>query len=145
MNSKQFLTGAALCASLVLAACGGESDESALDDDQGFVTADESVGGTELPADLPQELIPPQYEGSDYIDLRAMGGMESVTFQSTAPARESIEYYSGLIGEPTLATDSAEGESLAQWNTTPYPPWMLSVIGNARETIVTLGKAPQEE
>jgi hypothetical protein len=56
---------------------------------------------------------------------------------------ERRNHYVGLLGEPTINVTSAEGERNVQWHTSPYPPWIVGVLGEPSEAIASVSKPPQ--
>jgi hypothetical protein len=123
---------------LALISCGngddpaGESQGAGADRDapiseSGF---DESV----LPEDFPANLIPSDYETGSYLDI---SGTQTASFQSSTPVDESIDHYTDLLGEPTLATEGDPGEKTAQWQDSA---WIVSVVGSPNESIVGISK-----
>lgn len=131
-----------ICLSLAsitgLAGCGG-ADES-FDDfgsDSASFSAPNEFDESQLPADFPNNLIPPGYHTGNYMEL---GAVATGSFESDAPVADTVEHYTGLLGEPRLDNTSADGERAAQWDTSP---WTLSVIGNDGESIVGLSRTGQ--
>ena len=70
--------------------------------------------------------------------------MESANFTSAAPVQPAIDRYTGLLGEPTISVDAGEGDRTVQWHETPYAPWIVGVIGNDGETIVSISRMAGE-
>ena len=133
-----------IAAILVAAACGGSDDEQHLERDIGAAAAGDSIDLSDLPDDFPQELVPPHYDTAEYFDLRTTNGTRSSTFQSSANVQGSIDHYVGLLGEPTINIDSGDGDRLLQWHESPHPPWVVGVMGDAGETIVTVSTMPEQ-
>ncbi len=118
-----------------LASCGG-ADESADDfgsDSAGFSVPNE-FDESQLPADFPNNLIPPGYRTGNYMEL---GSIATGSFESNASVADTVEHYTGLLGAPRLDNTSADGERTAQWDVSP---WTLSVIGSAGESIIGLSR-----
>jgi hypothetical protein len=77
--------------------------------------------------------------------MRAFGSIESARFVCDDAVKIAIDHYVGLIGEPTVNVVSGDGDRISHWQSTPYPPWLLAVIGNDGETIVTVNKPPEKK
>lgn len=143
MNHKIFLSS--LAAVTVLAtACGDTSDEQFSGPEPDSTTVGGSIDLADLPDDYPRELMPPDYDKADYVDLRAINGTRATTFESNTDVQESIDYYIDLLGEPKINVDSGDGDRLVQWHMSPYPPWVVGVMGNADESIVTVSTLPEQ-
>jgi hypothetical protein len=129
----------ALClslpAALSLTACGGADEDF---DDFGSDSANFGVANdfdeSQLPDDFPMNLIPPDYASGNFM---ALGAVATASFESATPVGDTVAHYTALLGEPRLDNMSADGERTAQWDVSP---WMLSVIGSARESIVGVTK-----
>jgi hypothetical protein len=131
------MQSALVAAIVLLVACGG--------DDSGLAANDSGIDESQLPEDFPRELVPPSYDRIEYVDMRAFGSIESASFESDDAVSIAIDHYVGLLGEPTISTGSGDGDRISQWQSTPFPPWMLAVIGNDGETIVTVSKPPEKK
>lgn len=105
---------------------------------------EDSIDLSDMPADFPLELAPPNYDTAKYLDLRHINGTRAGAFESSANVQESIDYYVGLLGEPKINVDGGDGDRLVQWHESPFPPWVVGVMGNAGETIVTVSTIPQQ-
>lgn len=118
-----------------LAGCGG-ADESF--DDFGSDSASFAVPNdfdeSQLPADFPNNLIPPDYHTGNYIEL---GSVATGSFETGASVANTVEHYTDLLGAPGLDNTSTDGERTAQWDASP---WTLSVVGNASESLVGLSR-----
>lgn len=141
MRTPSLCTCLMSVALLSLVACGGGDDESYDEDDSGYVASQEAFDESELPTDFPRDLIPPDYHTGGYAEL---GEVSGASFESSAPVQESIDYYTELLGEPKLAVDSGDGDRLVQWHETPYPPWVVGVLGNDGESVISVSKLPAE-
>ena len=125
---------------IMIAACGGSDDDGtteAGDAEAGAGDAaavGESDSGSfdtaELPDGFPSDLIPPSFDSSSVL---ALGGQQTVTFESTTPVDDTIAHYTDALGAPTNAAEGDTGEKTAQWQT---GEWLLSVIGSGSESIV---------
>lgn len=144
MNRKSFLAGLITATILTVSACGDSDDEQLSELDTDKAAAESSIDLSGLPDDFPRELIPPEYDRADYVDLRAVNGTRTTAFESTAHVQGSIDFYVGLLGEPTINVDAGDGDRLVQWHNSPYPPWVVGVMGNAGETIVSVSTMPEE-
>ncbi|MDH4047085.1 MAG: hypothetical protein OEW68_02855 [Gammaproteobacteria bacterium] len=122
---------------ILLIACGGDNTDLAAND--------RGTAESQLPEDFPRELVPPSYDRIEYVDMRAFGSIEGASFESDGAVHVAIDHYVDLLGGPTINVDSGDGDRISQWHSTPYPPWMLAVIGNDGETIVTVSKPPQKK
>jgi hypothetical protein len=131
------MVGALVVVMVSLIACGG--------DDTGIAANDSGMDESQLPEDFPHELVPPSYDRIEYVDMRAFGSIESASFESDDAVKIAIDHYVGLLGEPTVNVGSGDGDRISQWQSTPYPPWLLAVIGNDGETIVTVSKPPEKK
>jgi len=129
---------------LAIAGCGkgGEEQTSAQETDAGLPKSDFDVA--DLPGDFPRELMPPEYETAEYVDLTQINGTRAVNFESTANVQGAIDHYVGLLGEPTINVDSGDGDRLLQWQESPHPPWLVSVMGGADETIISVATLPEQ-
>ena len=144
MNRNTFLAGLITATILAVSACGDNDDEQLSELETDSAAVEGSIDLSDLPDDFPQELMPPEYDRADYVDLQAVNGTRATTFESTANVQGSIDFYTGLLGEPTINVDSGDGDRLVQWHKSPYPPWVVSVMGNAGETIVSVNTMPEE-
>ncbi len=123
-------------------ACGdGVSQDNDANDSDSFAAEDGGTSLAELPDDFPSELVPPNYDKVEYFDLTHAGAARGVVFESDDDVQAAIEHYTDLLGEPTLSVESEE--KMVQWHTTPYKPWMLGVMGNTQETIVSVSALPE--
>lgn len=143
MNYK-FLIAGLIAALLAVAACGDSGEEGRDDRRSGAIDDEVTIDLDDLPDDFPRELMPPKYDRADYVDLRSINGTRAATFENTSHVQEAIGYYTGLIGEPTIDVDSGDGDRLAQWHGSPFPPWVVGVMGGADETIVTVSTVPEQ-
>ena len=136
--SRRFALSLAFLACLGLVGCGAGDEQDSSADDAEFM-ANSEFDESQLPADFPTNLIPPNYDGATYTQL---GPVETASFESSRPVREAIEHYTGLLGEPTLDTGDADGdgEIIVQWNMTP---WAVSVLGGDDETMVGFTRVPE--
>ena len=118
-----------------LAGCGG-ADEDFDDFDSGSASfaAPNDFDESQLPADFPRDLIPPDYQTGNYIEL---GSVATASFESGTPIAETVEHYTALVGEPSLDNESADAERTAQWDVSP---WVLSAVGSASESIIGISK-----
>lgn len=144
MNHKTFLAGLITATILAVSACGDSGDEQLSELESDSAALEGSIDLSDLPDDFPRELMPPEYDRADYIDLRAINGTRATTFESTAHVQGSIDHFVSLLGEPTINVDSGDGDRMVQWHKSPYPPWVVSVMGNASETIVSVNTMPEE-
>ena len=156
--------GAALAAGT--AACGGDSDDEAGTDDDASVAASESgasesggVDETEVsddvdnsdfglptgPADpgdapdgFPRDWIPPDHERGEFVDIP---GFEGGTFESGVPIRDTIDYYTALLGPPAIEAEGDPGEWIANW--APLDDWVLGVLGDGTESVIAITRLPQ--
>ncbi len=144
MNPKTFFAGLIATTVLSVTACGASDDEQYSELDTDAAAEEGSIDLSDLPDDFPRELMPQKYDKADYNDLRSINGTRGTMFESSAHVQESIDYYIGLLGEPTINVDSGDGDRLVQWHESPYPPWIVGVMGNAGETIVTVSTLPEE-
>lgn len=144
MNRKTFLAGLITGTMLAVSACGDSNDEQLSEHETDEAAVEGSIDLSDLPDDFPRELMPTGYDRADYVDLQAINGTRATTFESTAHVQVSIDFYIALLGEPTINVDSGDGDQLVQWHNSPYPPWVVGVIGNAGETIVTVSTMPEE-
>lgn len=144
MNYKTLLTGLVLAIALGVSACGDSDDGRRSESAIGGVAVENSIDISDMPDDFPRELAPPTYDKADYVDLMQINGTRAVAFESAANVQESIDYYVGLLGEPKINVDSGDGDRLVQWHESPYPPWVVGVMGSAGETIVTVSTLPEQ-
>ncbi len=127
---------------LVLSACGSgdaQNGDLEVDSSEGSAAFDVEFDESQLPGDFPKELIPQEYSSAAYTQL---GGIEGATFENADPVTVSIQSYTERLGEPTISTDAGDGDRLAQWHTAP---WMVGVMGNESETIVSVTRAPETD
>ena len=144
MNPKTLFAGLITATLLAVAACGDSDDEQNSEPGPNAAAMEGDIDLSDLPDDFPRELMPPKYDRADYFDLRAINGTRATTFESSAHVQGSIDFYIGLLGEPPINVDSGDGDRLVQWHKSPYPPWAVSVMGNAGETIVSVNTMPEE-
>ncbi|MDJ0699192.1 MAG: hypothetical protein QNJ07_05000 [Woeseiaceae bacterium] len=144
MNYRTFLAGLMTAAFLAVAACGDSDDERLAESGPDAAAVEGGIDLSDLPDDFPRELMPQEYDKADYHDLSSINGTRGTTFESSAHVQESIDYYIGLLGEPAISVESGDGDQMAQWRESPYPPWAVSVMGNAGETIVTVTTLPEQ-
>lgn len=121
-----------------LSACGGDEDTYAASEETTFDLS-------QLPADFPRQLIPPSYDRAEYNDLTQMGIGKSATFESSLSVDETIKHYTALLGEPTINADPGDGsgERGANWYETPWMPWIVTIMGGPRESIVGVLTLPE--
>ena len=131
-----------IAAALAITACGESSNEPRSKNESDADDQEGSFNLADLPGDFPSELIPPSYERVDYADMMMMNGVRAASFESTENVQGAIDHYIGLLGEPTINVDSGDGDRLLQWHESPYPPWVVNVMGNAGETLVSVGTMP---
>lgn len=144
MKQKKFIAVLTLAVAVAVAACGNRDEEQAYEQGSGMTAIEDGIDLSDIPNDVPRELMPRSYDKIDYIDLSYANGVRAATFESTAHVQEAIEYYTRLLGEPTINVDSDDGDRLVQWHTSPYPPWAVGVMGNAGETIITVNTVPEQ-
>lgn len=136
------LTVAALCA-LTLAACGDSANgENAVRKAESSDT-NAATNLSVLPDDFPQQLIPPDFDSVEFVDMTEINGTRGAAFESSVDVQVSIEHYTGLLGPPALDVESGDGGRMAQWQRTPYAPWVVGVIGDAYESIVSVTAVPE--
>lgn len=144
MTHRTFLAGLITTTILAVVACGDSDDGQLFEQDSDAGAVEDGIDLSDLPDDFPRELMPPTYDKADYLDMSVVNGTRGTTFESTAPVQGSIDHYTGLLGEPKINVDSGDGDRLVQWHTSPYPPWIVAVMGNAGETIVTVSTMPEQ-
>ncbi|MDJ0759467.1 MAG: hypothetical protein QNJ19_08705 [Woeseiaceae bacterium] len=142
MNNRLTIALLSVLILLSQAACGdGGSEEGDARDFDSPLAEDGGASLADLPDDFPPELIPPSYDRIEYTDMSLMGGTRGVSFEVTGDVQASIDHYTALLGEPTLSVEAQE--RLVQWQTTPFKPWIFSVMGTADETIVAASALPE--
>ncbi len=144
MKPKTIFAGLIAATVLSVTACGAGDDEQLAESASDAAALEGGTDLSDLPDDFPRELMPPTYDTADYFDLTNINGTRSTSFQSTKNVQGSIDHYIGLLGEPTINVDSGDGDRLVQWHESPYPPWVVGVMGNAGETIVTVSTVPEK-
>ena len=124
-----------LCASvcLLLAACGGGSDDVDVADGAGM-SGSGDFDESQLPADFPKDLIPGDYDSGVFTTL---GQVQSAVFENRTPVGDTIDRYVELLGKPEISSDAGDGDRTVQWHT---KPWALSIIGNDGESIVSFSR-----
>lgn len=133
-----------ILSALLIAGCGGNNDDKQADSYDDDYLIEDSFDISQLPGDFPQELILPDYERADYADMTQFGGAEGAAFESSAPADATIDHYITLLGEPKINVTTPDGGRNAIWQETPWSPWMVSVLGDRGESLVSVAKAPTE-
>ena len=141
MKTPLLRTGLISFAMLALAACGGSDDASQDEYDAEYFMPDETFDESQLPADFPRDLVPPDYHAGGFVEL---GQVTGASFESTAAVEDSIDHYTKLLGEPLMDIQSGDGDRMVQWRDTPYEPWIVAVIGNDGESIISISKPPAE-
>ena len=126
---------------LPLIACGQDDEVSAPSAPGPFGNIVEDV--KDLPADFPRDLIPPEYTTMNYVDMRAVGGVEGANFEAARSVDGPMQYYTKLLGEPTITVGEAGGERNSQWHKTPHERWAVSVLGSDANFIVSLSRVPE--
>ena len=122
---------------LAVSACGaGDSESVGAEDDVEF-ELNTVFDKSQLPADFPLNLIPLVYDTGSYTQL---GNVDGASFESRRPVEESISYYTGVLGEPTISVDAGDGDRTAQWHTSP---WAIAVMGNEGESIVGISRVAE--
>lgn len=144
MNHRNLTAALLAAAVLAVAACGGGDDEQHAEQETDLAFGTGSITSRDVPSDFPDELAPPEYDTAEYVDMTPFNGTRAVAFESTANVEESIDHYTGLLGEPTINVDSGDGDRMVQWHESPHPPWVVGVMGNAGETIVTVSTIPEQ-
>lgn len=144
MKSGFYVAGLFASGILLLAACGSGADEFDDADDMDTFVEESSTDPSDFPADFPRELIPLRYTTSHYTDMKHINGLEGAAFGSSEPVQHAIQHYVELLGDPTINVDSEEGERNVQWHKTPWPPWIVAVMGNDSETMVSVSKIPEQ-
>lgn len=130
MRNGPYAAGIIASAMLISMACSSADDET-------------STNVTQLPQDFPRELIPESYSSMHYMDMKHINGTETVAFESTEAVEDSIQHYVELLGDPTVSVEGDDGEWNANWHSTPWPPWIVGVLGNEGETFVSVSKLPE--
>ena len=144
MKSGFYIAGLIASALLLSSACSSAADEAGQADYAGAYAGENGEDAAELPADFPRDLIPPQFTASYYTDMKHINGTESAGFESAEPVQRTIQHYLELLGEPTINVDSEGGERNVQWHSTQWPGWIVGVLGNPNETIVSVSKMPEQ-
>ena len=144
MKSRFSLVGLLVSGMFLSTACGSAEDEANDSDDMSAYTAESGTEQAELPADFPRDLIPPRFTTSFYTDMKHINGTETAAFESSEPVTSSIQHYVALLGEPTISVDSEDGQKSVQWHSTPWSGWIVGVLGDDNETIVSVSKLPEQ-
>ena len=145
MNRKTLVAGMTAICALAVAACGsGEDAERSFVQETDSASLASNFDVADLPGDFPQALIPPRYTTAEYVDLTQINGTRAVNFESTENVQGAIDHYIGLLGEPTINIDSGDGDRMVQWQESPHPPWLVSVMGRADETIISVATLPKQ-
>ena len=125
--------GLLVMTSLSLAACAG-GDDDAVSQDTEVTSASEDFDESQLPPDFPRNLIPPTYDTGGFVEL---GPTRTATFENRTPVEQTIDYYVGVLGEPTINVQGDASDRMAQWQ---ISPWALSILGSDGESIVGFTK-----
>ncbi len=148
MRQKTILVRLLLIALPALVACGSKAEDvdavDAVAADRA-VEADGSITEAELPAGFPRHLIPPDYEEMEYTDFRHISGVEGASFTSFVPVSETIEYYIKLVGQPKIDVSGDAGQRNVQWHELPDTEWVLGVLGDDGESIVTVTRIHERD
>ena len=144
MRSGPYVAGLLASVMLLPAACGSWDGENAEADDTNAFAEESGTNLSDLPADFPRELIPEQYTTLYYTDMKHINGTVGASFESFEPVEPTIQHYMALLGEPTINVDSDDGERNVQWHKTRWPGWIVGVLGNDGETIVSVTKVPAQ-
>lgn len=130
MRSGLYTAGVIASVMLLSIACSSADDETGTD-------------MTQLPEDFPRELIPENYSSMHYMDMKHINGTETVAFESSDPVNDSIQHYVELLGDPTVNVEGDDGQWNANWHSTPWPPWIVGVMGNEGESLISVSKLPE--
>ncbi|MDH3684176.1 MAG: hypothetical protein OEV40_30010 [Acidimicrobiia bacterium] len=138
MRTRRRLAVALAAATLALISCGssenGASESQEADADGTAPASESGFDESVLPDDFPTNLIPPAYDTGAYLDVP---GTQTASFESSRPVDESIDHYTDLLGEPTVAVEGDPGQKNVQWQDSD---WIVSVIGSPEESIIGISK-----